>query len=392
MPIAYSDTEIYDTPMDEAVAQLPESIRRVYIDTRDAPEDPEKPAGEFNPTDVVYPTPDYINPPEREATPFRGPDTSKVLFKTKTGIEITERDIEDGMGLAGGFMGTMAGVKAKTMKGKMNDLGGAQTLEAQGKNVDEIFKETGMFRGADGRWRFEIDDSTAGFDKMWNEAPKGARPHTPVEKKLSDVLDHQDLYAAYPQLKDVKLRYDPMKEGAHADFANNEIVVGKEYAKNQGVLMHEVQHIVQEYEGFAKGGYPMKATTEYRLKFQKDFEALKPEMQELVNTYQKSVEGKGVITKKEVERLSFLATVSRKYQEYVKAADDQAAEYYLRLAGETEARNVDTRLSMNAKERAALHPKWTQDLDAMHQIISNEVLATTAYGLKDAKGHIKKPK
>lgn len=96
MPIAYSDTEIYDTPMDEAVAQLPESIRRVYIDTRDAPEDPEKPAGEFNPTDVVYPTPDYLNPPERPVTPSVERPPAKILFKTKTGVEITDHDIEDG--------------------------------------------------------------------------------------------------------------------------------------------------------------------------------------------------------------------------------------------------------------------------------------------------------
>lgn len=56
MPIAYSDTEIYDTQMDEAVAKLPDDIRRVYIDTKQALESPEKPTGEFNPSDVVYRT------------------------------------------------------------------------------------------------------------------------------------------------------------------------------------------------------------------------------------------------------------------------------------------------------------------------------------------------
>ena len=37
----------------------------------------------------------------------------------------------------------------------------AYDLEQKGKSELEIFQETGWFRGADGKWRFEIDDSEA---------------------------------------------------------------------------------------------------------------------------------------------------------------------------------------------------------------------------------------
>ena len=409
MPIAYSDTEIYDTQMDEAVAKLPESIQRVYIDTRDAVEAPEKPAGEFKPTDVVYPTPYGLNPPERPVTPPADRPPAKVLFKTKTGVEITDHDIDNAINIVMSVgSGTMAGVTAKTMKNKMNALGGAQTLEAAGKNVDEIFAQTGMFRGTDGRWRFEIDDSTAGFDQSWINRPvKTEKVATggskyeqipfevnkgKVEIKLSEALDHPELYKAYPHLKDVKLVYDANKKGAHADFANNEIVMGKDSAQNLGVLMHEVQHHIQNLEGFAQGGVPLKATKEYKLKYQKDFEALRPEMENLISIYTKSIEGKGVITEKEVKRLKELSSISRKYTSYVNAADEQAGEYYMRLAGETESRNVDARLLLNEAERRSLHPRWTEDVNTKDQIISDEVIGTTAYGLKDSKGHVKKPK
>jgi len=51
-------------------------------------------------TTIQYPTPDYLNPPER-GPGFEGPPRppAKVLFKTSTGVEITDHDIDNAIGI-----------------------------------------------------------------------------------------------------------------------------------------------------------------------------------------------------------------------------------------------------------------------------------------------------
>ena len=41
----------------------------------------------------------------------------------------------------------------------------AEQMETDGGSVGEIYRETGWFRGADGQWRFEIDDSSMRYYK-----------------------------------------------------------------------------------------------------------------------------------------------------------------------------------------------------------------------------------
>lgn len=50
-----------------------------------------------------------------------------------------------------------AGKNARTAN--MQTLNRARALEASGVKAKDILRETGWFRGMDGKWRFEIDDS-----------------------------------------------------------------------------------------------------------------------------------------------------------------------------------------------------------------------------------------
>lgn len=50
-----------------------------------------------------------------------------------------------------------AGKNARTAN--MQTLNRARALEASGVKAEDILRETGWFRGMDGKWRFEIDDS-----------------------------------------------------------------------------------------------------------------------------------------------------------------------------------------------------------------------------------------
>lgn len=283
--------------------------------------------------------------------------------------------------LADGTLGSFAGVRSAGIKMKRNELGEAQILESNGVHPDKIYQDTGFFRGTDNRWRYEIDDSKASFDRKWADNPTPTEQQIGMKsRRLPEVLDHPELYAAYPKLKDINVIYDNKYKGI-AEWDGASIIMGRRGFDRQEVVMHEVQHIVQDLEGFSKGGTPGKATKDYRLKYQKDVEELMPEMRKLYDASQERA-----LTAVEEQRINYLGKVAQKYNEYVKGADALSYEYYMRLAGETESRNVETRLLMNGKERRQLAPRWTQDVDSAKQIVINLPEMTTAYGVvKDGK-------
>ena len=134
----------------------------------------------------------------------------------------------------------------------------AQEMTMNGADSEQVRRETGWFRSYDGKWRFEIDDSTAVWhldtakpdaERLWNF---GERIF-----KLGDLLDHPDLYKAYPQLKDVTVWENP-------DAKTTGYVVGKSTDHitvqsltdtniHKDILIHEIQHLIQHIEGFATG-------------------------------------------------------------------------------------------------------------------------------------------
>jgi len=336
----------------------------------------------------------------------------EVIAKTKSGIEFTNEDVDTAIdvGLSAG-PGTIAGVRASNIKGKLSDLGHAQIMEQNGAHPDDIWKTTGFGRGADGRWRHEIDDSQSSFDRQWHDKP--AEVETPIGKgpfaqipintekgnvtaNLSEILDHPELYQAYPLLKDIKIVKDTSLvpdsasywEGSGPGRLQGAVIrLGENAASNQGTLMHEVQHAIQGFEGFSKGGSPLDAPRDYQLKYTKDFEALKPEMESLV---EKSKDPDSIWTTQDVERARYLGEVSRKYKLYLDAAYRQAHHYYERLAGEVEARNINTRLLLTKEERAEYPLPWSEDFSRSQQIIRDIPTSTTAYGYID-RGRTIKP-
>jgi hypothetical protein len=97
------------------------------------------------------------------------PEDTPVVYKGKN-ITIHEGDIDRAINVGmGAGPGTMMGIKAKAFD--KNLLAQAQILEQRGFDADTIWSKTGVFKGPDGRWRQEIDDSKAtinprALDKM----------------------------------------------------------------------------------------------------------------------------------------------------------------------------------------------------------------------------------
>lgn len=92
--------------------------------------------------------------------------------------------------------------------------------------------------------RFEIDDSAAKLTGI-------------MSGKLGEVLDHPELFKNYPHFKDrdVALKIDPNLPGAIGNVAPSGRIILSAPSKESllSELLHEVQHPIQDLEGFAKG-------------------------------------------------------------------------------------------------------------------------------------------
>ena len=138
-------------------------------------------------------------------------------------------------------LNSFAGEKAITANvGKLDQ---AKAMLENGADEVEIWQKTGWFKDKDEAWKFEIGDSKAKLN-----------PNFKSGGKLGELLEHEELFKAYPELKDISVKkindeggeklgyYDPNKK----EIAINNI-------GDKSTLMHEVQHAIQEIEGFAKG-------------------------------------------------------------------------------------------------------------------------------------------
>jgi hypothetical protein len=146
-------------------------------------------------------------------------------------------------------------------------------LEKKGLSPQEIWQQTGTVRGPDGQWRKEISDmaSTIKGDKPFQDVIMGAYQKGAADTgnqlyktTVEDVFMHNRLKDAYPELMAIEtqmerkgskskgsLGYDP-KTGEHTIHVRSNLT--PEEARS--TMLHELQHGVQETEGFAAGGSP----------------------------------------------------------------------------------------------------------------------------------------
>lgn len=180
----------------------------------------------------------------------------------------------------------------------LDSLREAQEMQAAGADMESIRKATGWHEGMDGKWRWEINDSKmeyhrAGDALFGRNHPEYAEQQRLEQKmlygeltdaeqarlraltetwgrersrlservergnaRLEDVLDHEELFRAYPQLRHVRVVFDETPKGVLGSFSaeGNQITISEELRDApQDVLIHEIQHAIQNAEGFAKG-------------------------------------------------------------------------------------------------------------------------------------------
>lgn len=149
------------------------------------------------------------------------------------------------VGLMAGIFG---GMNSKTFPQEMLSKAGA--MLNRGESDELIRKHTGLFKGADNKIRYEIDDSLAAFKQPWKNII-GSRG------RLGDMLDHPELFEAYPLLRNLEVRTDKSLGLEAGNFSPSNWTIRLDPALGSHdamrTLLHEIQHGVQNVEGFARG-------------------------------------------------------------------------------------------------------------------------------------------
>lgn len=242
-------------------------------------------------------------------------------------------------GVAGaGVKAIFAGVGAKTAN--LAKLAQAEKMVAKGVSREQIWNETGWFKGADEKWRFEIPDDNLSVRKGYGAgiefgAGESWGRHAPK-------IEHPDLTAAYPGkmdylAHDVKIqrgaepsgRFMPEGAGRNEEYYYSDkpvlptlFVEAPTARQARSISSHELQHRVQGEERFAPGANPQM--------------------------YHNELWGETHDRNKLAEMMH---------------------DMYRRTAGEVEARNVQARLNMTPEQRRATAPWVTQDVPDAEQVI-----------------------
>ena len=347
-----------------------------------------------------------------------------------------------------GEKGAAAMDKAEEATIRLDNLAVARDMEKAGKDAKDIKLATGWERGAEGKWRYEILDlkyfgkGDAGYkkargkqswskeldslsDRIFNgeelseEEQKRFEELAKEEENfktdylnrekpyLSDWVENDELFKAYPDLKRVQIVFtDQMPEnigGIYKD-SENTIIVNTNYVDNiSSVLAHEVQHAIQYIEGFAKGGSEEsvqdlfdRAHSEYMARVWADeLEEKAKEMGEyynqtavydaLVNDYkgfedympnkEERIKGFNYFVRGYADRS--LDNLIEKFRADERVSINSHNEY-MKLAGEVEARNVQSRLGMSADERRRSLAIETEDVERKDQIFLEDGLGVSA--------------
>ena len=259
---------------------------------------------------------------------------------------------------------SVGGIKAKTAD--VGRLADAERMEQGGADSETVRRQTGWYRGYDGKWRFEIDDSKMRFINHREESRR--------TWKLDELIRHDALFAAYPELRDYTVLNFGISDDVEAAFypGLNRITLDPRLsrAEKRTALIHEIQHAIQLIESFTAG-----ATTDHWRGILKTDEERRLEMR-LRDFYipdnrfwgdmRKLLEGTPA-----AERDAAQTALEKHYgeapvREYVdlynrlrdlRAEREQNAERaYRNTAGEIEAADVANRIGLSERQRAETRP------------------------------------
>lgn len=191
-----------------------------------------------------------INPRFATLQEFAGAQALRMLGSRPAMTETSSRIAELTAGLAplraqyGGENGAKGAV--------LDNLDTALSMEEEGIADENIFYATGWYRGVDGQWRWVIDAN------IRYRIQRG--PGLPQKIPLNEAIDYPALFEAYPEMGSTQIEFHrDMPTGVAATAHNTtrgtvSIEMSAEtFFADMTILVHEIQHVIQAAEGFARG-------------------------------------------------------------------------------------------------------------------------------------------
>lgn len=216
---------------------------------------------------------------------------------------------------------------------------------------------------------------------------------------LDMVIDHPALFSAYPALRQVMVKVDPKAGigGSLAEMADGTFVITVGGGQQQSTMLHEIQHAIQSYEGFATGGN-IRDMGRRVIEARAEADDLSQRLQrieneagaeadlwvakypDLVNDALDYLRKQGMFDEGDNvrdavkyaihDRDPSYQSLTKQWRQAKEAAQQSPTESYRRLAGEVEARNTQSRADLNEAERNATSPQSTADVAERDQIVT----------------------
>lgn len=226
----------------------------------------------------------------------------------------------------------------------------ATKLLDNGADPSQVWKDHLIGRMPDGKLFSEIDDSGAKFNL--NNAPLDA--YGAQEMPIYDAVSHKGLQTEYPDLSSLSALHYPSEQyrGASFDPKDKVITFGHE-AMNQGksVSLHELQHAIQNQEGWARGG-----SLEQPKSYYVDQEILGRIKKKMSNYLDDRVSSGNDISTNILNKDPEWLVLERERNELLKTAPKSPMEAYRRLTGEAQSRATENRMNLNMQQRRDTYP------------------------------------
>lgn len=165
------------------------------------------------------------------------------------------------------------------------------------------------------------------------------------------MLVADELYAAYPILKNTLIRFEKLRSGLFGGTRGGAITLNsrKDDNEQERTLVHEVQYIIQELEGFASGGssYSARSVLEAAISHA---EGRRDDARTALEAYEKK---HGLLGVRRPDYAKAVKEADNRLAELkaLRAAKLSGFELYERLAGEIETRKVEQRLDLSERKR-----------------------------------------
>lgn len=308
---------------------------------------------------------------------------------------------------AGKMSHSAGGPKAATAD--IGRLEQAERMESDGASSEEIRQATGWYKGYDGKWRFEINDRKMRFI--------GKRDSVRKLRRLDELIQHDELFAAYPELREYTVLMFDMGNDTNGSFRpkSKKIVLNPNLSRQEKriALIHEIQHAIQNIEGFAVGsttdywdklisaGYDTRpkdvileenelleqwdtiqlnepeffkemsdftASTPNEPRGKVDFATLEQIEEDPPAWKRFDAERDALIKRYGAEKVFDFMELSAKIQQNAMKGRRSASDLYMSTAGEIEARDAEKRISYTEKQRKNTRP----DIDRTDVVFASD--------------------